>query len=70
MSVMEGLKGKILAEIVKDENWKKLSEEKRKKILEVIDEEFSKCGSAKALLNPKWLKNLYERIKEVKEESA
>lgn len=68
MSAIEGLKGKILAEIVKDKKWKKLSEEKRMRILEVIDEEFNKCGSPRSLLNPKWLKNLYKRIKEAKEQ--
>jgi len=68
MSVMEGLKAKILKAVIEDEKWDALPIQKRLKILKIIDEEFLRCGSPKALVNPKWLRNLYKRIKEAKQE--
>jgi len=67
MSVMEGLKAKILKAVIEDEKWDALPIQKRLKILKIIDEEFLRCGSPKALVNPKWLRNLYKRIKEAKQ---
>jgi hypothetical protein len=69
MSVMEGLKAKILKAVIEDEKWDALPIQKRLKIQKIIDEEFLRCGSPKALVNPKWLRNLYKRIKEAKEEN-
>ena len=69
MSVMDILKAKILKGVMEEQKWKDLPIQKRKKILEVMDEEFLRCGSPKALVNPKWLRNLYKRIKEAKQEN-
>lgn len=69
MSAICVLKARILRAVIEDEKWKHLSILKRERILKVIDEEFDKCGSPRSLVNPKWLKNLYERIKEAKQEN-
>lgn len=70
MSLMEGLKAKILAEIVRDPKYQELSFEKKEKIQIVIDEEFAKCKTPRALIDPRWLQNLYQRIREVKQKDG
>lgn len=69
MSAICVLKARILRAVTEDQKWKDLPIPKRERILKIIDEEFDGCTSPRVLINPKWLHNLYKRIKEAKEQN-